>query len=304
IADKLRGTSAGHQLFRETGTPIHPMSPLCKLIWMNKHMPNIFQKTRKFIGIKEYVFFRLFRAYVVDYSIASATGLLDIHKLQWSELALSKAGITEKKLSSLVSVDYVLTLDDEATACRWGVPIGTPFVIGASDGCLANLGVGATTPGIASVTVGTSGAIRVVTDRSSTDSKERVFSYILRSGEFVVGGAINNAGVVRKWFIEQFMSELAQLSLGMDSAALFDNEVRSIAPGSDGLIFLPYVTGERAPYWDANAKGVYFGIQLQHNRAHFARAMIEGMLFALLSVGVALEETTQPIEIIYASGGL
>ncbi|MBD1425818.1 gluconokinase [Sphingobacterium arenae] len=304
IADKLRGTSAGHQLFRETGTPIHPMSPLCKLIWMNKHMPNIFQKTRKFIGIKEYVFFRLFRAYVVDYSIASATGLLDIHKLQWSELALSKAGITEKKLSSLVSVDYVLTLDDEATACRWGVPIGTPFVIGASDGCLANLGVGATTPGIASVTVGTSGAIRVVTDRSSTDSKERVFSYILRSGEFVVGGAINNAGVVRKWFIEQFMSELPQLSLGMDSAALFDNEVRSIAPGSDGLIFLPYVTGERAPYWDANAKGVYFGIQLQHNRAHFARAMIEGMLFALLSVGVALEETTQPIEIIYASGGL
>src|SRR5690606_4781294 len=140
--------------------------------------------------------------------------------------------------------------------------------------------------------------------RSNTDSKERVFSYILRSGEFVVGGAINNAGVVRKWFIEQFMSELPQLSLGMDSAALFDNEVRSIAPGSDGLIFLPYVTGERAPYWDANAKGVYFGIQLQHNRAHFARAMIEGMLFALLSVGVALEEKTQPIEIIYESGGL
>ncbi|MBD1422668.1 gluconokinase [Sphingobacterium chuzhouense] len=304
IADNLRGTSAGHQLFRETGTPIHPMSPLCKLIWINKHMPNIFHKTHKFIGIKEYIFFQLFRTYVVDYSIASATGLLDIHRMHWSELALSKAGITDKQLSSLVSVDYVLTVDNEATACLWGIPIGTPFVIGASDGCLANLGVGATTPGIASVTVGTSGAIRVVTDRSNTDSKERVFSYILRPGEFVVGGAINNAGVVRKWFMEQFMSEFPQLSLGMDAAALFDNEVRSVAPGSDGLIFLPYVTGERAPYWDAKAKGVYFGIQLQHSRAHFARAMIEGMLFALLSVGIALEETTQPIEIIYASGGL
>lgn len=304
IADTLRGTSVGQNLFRQTGTPIHPMSPLCKLIWMNKHMPNIFKKAHKFIGIKEYLFFKLFRTYVVDYSIASATGLLDIHKLHWSRLALSEAGITDKHLSSLVSVDHIINLEDEAMAQQWKVRPGTPFVIGASDGCLANLGVGATKPGIASLTVGTSGAIRVVTDRSNTDAKERVFSYILRPGEFVVGGAINNAGVVRNWFKDQFMSELSQPPLSTDSAVLFDDEVRSVAPGSDGLIFLPYLTGERAPYWDAKAKGLYFGIQLQHRRAHFARAMIEGMLFALYGVGIALEETTQPIETIYASGGL
>lgn len=304
IADKLRGTSTGHNLFRQTGTPIHPMSPLCKVIWMNKHMPNIFKKTHKFIGIKEYLFFRLFRTYIVDYSIASATGLFDIHKLHWSELALSEIGITEKQLSTLVSVDHVINLEDGAMAQQWKIPLGTPFVIGASDGCLANLGVGATEPGIASLTAGTSAAIRVVTDRSNTDLKERVFSYILRPGEFVVGGAINNAGVVRNWFKDQFMSELSEPSLYADSPALFDDEVRSVAPGSDGLIFLPYLTGERAPYWDAKAKGVYFGIQLQHRRAHFARAMMEGMLFALYNVGIALEETTQPIGTIYASGGL
>jgi len=304
IADKLRGTATGHQLFRETGTPIHPMSPLCKLIWMNKHMPDIFQKAHKFIGIKEYVFFQLFGVYVVDYSIASATGLFDIHRMHWSALALSKAGITDKQLSSLVSVDYIQSVEEEMTACRWSIPVGTPFVIGASDGCLANLGVGAISPGIASVTAGTSGAIRVVTDRSNTDVKERVFSYILRPDEFVVGGAINNVGVVRNWFRDQFMPELSQMPLDMDSAVSFDDEVKSVAPGSDGLIFLPFITGERAPYWDAKAKGVYFGIQFQHSRAHFARAMMEGMLFALLSVGIALEETTQPIKIIYASGGL
>lgn len=304
IADKLKGSTIGWNLFRQTGTPIHPMSPLCKLIWMNTNMPTIFKKTHKFIGIKEYVFFRLFHTYVVDYSIASATGLLDIHTLHWSGLALSEAGITDKHLSSLVSVDHVMKVEDEAMAQRWKISVGTPFVIGASDGCLANLGVGATKPGIASLTVGTSGAIRVMTDRSNTDAKERVFSYILRPGEFVVGGAINNAGVVRNWFKDQFMSELPQSSLCTDSAALFDDEIRSVTPGSDGLIFLPYLTGERAPYWDAKAKGLYFGIQLRHRRAHFARAMLEGMLFALYSVGVALEETTQPIETIYASGGL
>ncbi len=304
IADNLKGTPAGQNLFRQTGTPIHPMSPLCKLIWMNKHMPTVFNETHKFIGIKEYLFFQLFHAYVIDYSIASATGLLDIHTLHWSKLALSEVGITDKHLSSLVSVDYVMKVEDEVIAQRWKIPVGTPFVIGASDGCLANLGVGATKPGVASLTVGTSGAIRVMTDRSNTDAKERVFSYILRPGEFVVGGAINNAGVVRNWFKDQFMSELSQSSLSTDSSALFDNEIRSVPPGSDGLIFLPYLTGERAPYWDAKAKGLYFGIQLQHRRAHFARAMIEGMLFALYNVGIALEETTQPIETIYASGGL
>ncbi|MBD1434904.1 gluconokinase [Sphingobacterium sp. DN00404] len=304
IADNLKGTPAGQNLFRQTGTPIHPMSPLCKLMWMNKHIPTVFNETHKFIGIKEYLFFRLFHAYVIDYSIASATGLLDIHTLHWSKLALSEVGITDKHLSSLVSVDYVIKVEDEAIAQRWKIPVGTPFVIGASDGCLANLGVGATKPGVASLTVGTSGAIRVMTDHSNTDAKERVFSYILRPGEFVVGGAINNAGVVRNWFKDQFMPELSQPSLGTDSSALFDDEITSVPPGSDGLIFLPYLTGERAPYWDAKAKGLYFGIQLQHRKAHFARAMIEGMLFALYNVGIALEETTQPIETIYASGGL
>src|SRR5690606_29892836 len=183
---------------------------------------------------------------------------------------LSKAGITDKQLSSLVSVDYIQSVEKEMTACRWSIPVGTPFVIGASDGCLANLGVGAISPGIASVTAGTSGAIRVVTDRSNTDVKERVFSYILRPDEFVVGGAINNVGVVRNWFRDQFMPELSQMPLDMDSAVSFDDEVKSVAPGSDGLIFLPFITGERAPYWDAKAKGVYFGIQFQHSRAHFA----------------------------------
>ncbi|PRD44997.1 gluconokinase [Sphingobacterium haloxyli] len=304
IADKLRGTSTGRELFRQTGTPIHPMSPLCKLIWMNKHTPSTFRETHKFIGIKEYIFFKLFGTYVVDYSIASATGLLDIHALHWSGLALLEAGITDEHLSSLVSVDHVIKVEDEAMAQQWKIPVGTPFVIGASDGCLANLGVGATKPGIASLTAGTSGAIRVVTDQSNTDIKERVFSYILRPGEFVVGGAINNAGVVRSWFQDEFMPGRSRSSSGTDSSVLFDDEVGSVAPGSDGLIFLPYLTGERAPYWDAKAKGLYFGIQLHHRRAHFARAVIEGMLFALYSVGIALEETTQPIETIYASGGL
>ncbi|MCL7988738.1 gluconokinase [Sphingobacterium sp. lm-10] len=304
IATALRGTEQGLDLYMQTGTPIHPMSVLCKTMWMKEHDTNTFQQAYKFIGIKEYLFFRLFGTYMIDYSIASTTGLFNIHTLNWHAPALSAAGIKPSHLSEPVSIQHSLNLENAERAAELHVPVGTPFIIGASDGCLANLGVGATHPGIASVTVGTSGAVRVISNKASADHKQRVFSYLLHSQQFVVGGAVNNGGVLRNWFRDTFMTEFAQLPEDINTSQLFDEVISSVNPGSEGLVFLPYLTGERAPHWDAKAKGVYFGIQLQHTKAHFGRAMIEGMLFALYSVALALEETTGPIHTVYASGGL
>ena len=304
IASALRETAQGLDLYMQTGTPIHPMSVLCKIIWMKQDAEDIFKQAHKFIGIKEYLFFRLFGEYIIDHSIASTTGLFDIQKLAWYAPALSEAGISANHLSKPVSIHHISKLKDADLAAEMHVPVGTPFIIGGSDGCLANLGVGATRPGIASVTVGTSGAVRVISNSASADQKQRVFRYLLRSKEFVVGGAVNNGGVLRNWFRDTFMTEFAQLPSDINTSLLFDEVISSVNPGSDGLVFLPYLTGERAPHWDANAKGVYFGIQIQHTKAHFGRAMIEGMLFALYSVALALEETTGPIHTIYASGGL
>lgn len=304
VAAALKETPEGLDLYLKTGTPIHPMSVLCKIRWMKQHAKDTFERAHKYIGIKEYLFFRLFGNYVIDHSIASTTGLFDIEHLNWYEPALSAAGIQSNQLSEPVAIQHTMHLQDAERAAALGVPVGTPFVIGASDGCLANLGVGATHPGIASVTVGTSGAVRVISNNASADQKQRVFSYLLHPKQFVVGGAVNNGGVLRNWFRDTFMTELTHLPEDINTSRLFDEVINSVNPGSDGLVFLPYLTGERAPHWDANAKGVYFGIQLQHTKGHFGRAMIEGMLFALYSVALALEETTGPIHTIYASGGL
>ncbi|MGV3763361.1 gluconokinase [Parapedobacter sp.] len=300
FAEELKRTDKGLDIYLKTGTPIHAMSPLCKLCWLRAEMPAIFQAARKFISIKEYVFHRLFGRYIVDESIASATGLFDIHAFQWYRPALAWAGISAAQLSDPVPITYTLSGLPAQLASVMGIPEDTPFVVGASDGCLANLGAGAVAPGDAAVTIGTSGAIRMVVETPQTDKKARTFCYVLTKRLFVVGGAVNSGGMVFRWYRDHFGGGALG---GTHAYQQLVAEASTVAPGADGLLFLPYLAGERAPHWDANAKGVFFGVQLHHTKAHFTRAVLEGIVYGLYSVGKALEEIAGPIKVIHANGG-
>lgn len=304
-AETLKNSKTGHEIYMKTGAPIHPMLPLCKLEWMKDNMKESFIKTYKFISVKEYVFFRLYGKYVVDYSIASATGLFDIYDLKWNKDALEIAGISEDKLSMPVSTTDVFRGMDKKYADLMGIDAQTPFIIGASDGCLANLGANAVKPGDAAVTIGTSGAIRITSDKPKNDESERIFSYILTEDHFVLGGPVNNGGIIFRWFRDNFSKEeISQAeTLGIDSYELLTKVASKVPAGANGLIFLPYLLGERAPHWDANSRGVFFGINITHKREHFLRALLEGVIFGIYSVGKALEETTGDINTIYANGG-
>ncbi|MBU3182468.1 gluconokinase [Clostridium psychrophilum] len=305
ISESIKNSKMGHEIYMKTGTPIHPMSPLCKIKWIKDNMKEVFDNTSKFISIKEYVFFKLFGKYVVDYSIASATGLFDIYELKWNKNSLEVAGINGDKLSLPVSPTKVFKKMDKKYADLMGIDVDTAFVIGASDGCLANLGANAIKPGDAAVTIGTSGAIRIIADKPKNDESERIFSYILTEDHFVLGGPVNNGGIIFRWFRDNFSQiELSKAkSLGIDTYELLTKEAAKVPAGANGLIFLPYLLGERAPHWDANSKGVYFGINITHKREHFLRALLEGVIFGIYSVGKALEETTGNIDTIYATGG-
>ncbi|MGE0995291.1 FGGY family carbohydrate kinase, partial [Bacillus sp. GMa5/2] len=168
-AEKIKNDMNGHEIYLRTGTPIHPMSPLSKLVWLQNEQAELFAKSYKFISIKEYVFYKLYKEYVIDYSIASATGMFNLKSLKWDEEVLHVAGITDEKLSKLVPTTHSLTGLDEELAKEMNVLVSTPFVVGASDGVLSNLGVNAIDPGVVAVTIGTSGAIRAVTNRPVTD---------------------------------------------------------------------------------------------------------------------------------------
>ncbi|WP_161890648.1 gluconokinase [Pontibacter russatus] len=301
----LKESAAGFDIYLHTGTPLHPMSPLPKLCWLREHEPDVFHSASKFIGIKEYVFFMLFGEYKVDYSIASATGLFNIFSFEWHQEALEVAGITAERLSEPVPPTYVFRNMLPAYATLLGIPASLPFVIGASDGCLANLGSNAVRTGGAVVTIGTSGAIRVMAKKPATDKKERIFSYILTEQHFVLGGAVNNGGVVLRWCRDNFYTlEAAAARLKhTDPYDLLNEKAAAVPAGSDGLVFLPYLLGERAPIWDPLARACFFGVHYNHTREHFLRAMMEGVIFGMYSVGLALEQTVGPVEVIYANGG-
>ncbi|THU40013.1 gluconate kinase [Niastella caeni] len=299
-ADALKQSPVGSDIYRHTGTPVHPMSPLCKLMWLRDQQPEIFAAAHKFISIKEFIFYRFFNQYLVDHSIASATGLFDIDKKTWYAPALAAAGITSDHLSQPVPATHVVTGLNTTYAKLLGITGDMPFVIGASDGCLANLGSNATQPGDLSVTIGTSGAVRMIATRPAYDLQERIFNYILTDELYVSGGAINNGVVLLKWYAEHFLQK-PFTSAG--DLTWFVEQAAQAPAGADGLLFLPYLLGERAPVWDAAAKGVFFGVHAGHTQAHFMRAIIEGINYALYQVAASVQEAVGQWQHIYASGG-
>ncbi|WP_205512731.1 gluconokinase [Longitalea arenae] len=299
-ANALKQSAAGREIYRHTGTPIHPMSPLCKIMWLRDHEPALFAVTHKFISIKEFVFHRFFGEYLVDFSIASATGLFDIFHKTWYEPALAAAGITPARLSQPVPTTHVVSRQQKPFPERLHLVADAPFIIGASDGCLANLGSHATEPGDLSITIGTSGAVRMMASEPAWDKQERIFNYILTNERYVSGGAINNGVVLLKWYTEKFLHKPFASAKDLQ---WFVEQAAQAPAGADGLLFLPYLLGERAPIWDAVAKGVFFGVQAGHTQAHFMRAIIEGINYALYQVASSVQETIGAIQHIYASGG-
>jgi len=302
----LKQDPASHGIYRRTGTPIHAMSPLIKLIWLRHEQPDLFKRTAKFISIKEFVFYRLCGQYLVDYAIASATGLMNLETLTWDQESIEIAGIKKQQLSQIVPTTHIVNGIDAKYAEAMGIAQNTPFAIGASDGVLSNLGVDAIAPGVVAVTVGTSGAVRAVVDRPWTDLEERLFCYALTDKHWVIGGAVNNGGIVFRWMRDQLCSvETAAIEeLGQNPYDMMTDLAQTVAPGSDGLIFYPYMVGERAPIWDANASGSFIGLTFRHTKAHLIRAMLEGIGFNLYMVLQALEDAIGQPKSVRATGGM
>jgi gluconokinase len=303
--ERLKKNGVGHSLYLRTGTPIHPMSPLPKLLWLREMMPDLFKQATRFISIKEYLFHRWFNRYIVDHSIASATGLLNLDRLQWDEDALALIGITENHLSEIVPTTYVLRGIDITFAQAMGIHSDTPVVIGANDGVLANLGVGAIAPSQIAITIGTSSAVRSVVFQPITDPQGRTFCYALAADRWVIGGPSNNGGMVLRWLRDEFcQAEVEQAKArNVDAYDVMIEQVADIPPGAEGLICLPFLSGERAPYWNANARGIFFGLGLNHHRSHLIRSVMEGILFSVYNISRVLTEWVQPTQEIYASGG-
>ncbi len=288
-ARALEDSPMAEKIYSVTGTPIHPMSPLVKIVWLKNMQPAIFQQTDKFMSLKSYIIQQLTGACVIDHSLSSATGLLDIYKREWDKTALEYAGIRTSQLPDPVPINYSPGKLLTQYRVSLGLPAATKILVGSSDGCFATLGAGVWDDYKATVTIEDSAAVRVVGTCVLIDKKQRLFNYILDDTHYVSGGPSNSGGIVFEWFAKQFgdFKEAYDLETCMEDLM---KEASMVDPGSERLLFLPYLLGERAPIWNAHARGVFFGVNINHERKHFARAVIEGIMYQMFSIGKMLQE--------------
>lgn len=295
-AKDLRAQEGGRlarELHFATGTPVHPMAPMVKLAWFREHESRLHQEAVWWCGLKDYVLHRFSGRFVTDHSCASATGLLDIRTLAWHGGALAVAGIEENRLPDLVDPLDIVELG-APMAAELGLPAGLPITVGAGDGPLANLGVGAVSPGTAALSVGTSGALRVTRSGPAVDEHCRVFSYALADGLWVVGGAVSNGGLVTQWAADTF---------GVADVGVLLNDAAALPADYDGLIALPYLLSERAPWWDPDPRGALLGLRREHGPAAITRALVDGVARQLAIVRDSVLSTGAAVDTVLATGG-
>ncbi|MBN2033559.1 MAG: gluconokinase [Deltaproteobacteria bacterium] len=289
------------QIYEETGCPVHGMYPLYKIMWLRDERPDVFRQALRYVSAKEYVFSCLTGEYLVDYSLAAGSGLLNTHSLKWNALCLDLANIREERLSSLCSPLTIHTGLKPGLARRMGIPSEVPIVLGSSDAVNSSLGAGAVYPWQATCMVGTSGALRVISPRPILDERTRSWCYAVDESHWLVGGAINNGGVALSWLKDCLNKALPHLkTLSFEDILALAGQVKA---GAGGVVCLPFFAGERSPNWNLNARAVFFGMTLEHDGRHLARSLLEGIAFRFKNLHGVLAEIGVEIKQVIASGG-
>ncbi len=300
----LRGLPLAHQLYGETGCPVHGMYPLYKVMWLRDKRRDVFEKTWRYVSAKEYVVARLTGEYLVDYCLAAGSAFLHSQTLHWNPLCLEMAGIREDQLSTLCSPFTVHKGLNSEFARKIGIREDVPVVVGSSDAANSNLGAGSVHARQATCMVGTSGAFRVISPRPILDEKARSWCYAIDQGHWLVGGAINNGGVALSWLRDCLNQAASHLSPG---PGLSFEDVIALAgnakTGAGGVICLPFFAGERSPNYNLNARALFFGVTLEHGVSHLARALLEGIAFRFKTLKEVLTDVGVDVREIRASGG-
>jgi gluconokinase len=304
-AGRLAGDHDGSAVFRRTGCPAAALYYPARILWHREHRPDVINGAGKFVSIKEFIVRRLVGKWVTDRSHASSNGLLDTRSLSWDEPLLSALGIDAEQLPELVDSDQVAGELMEDGAKEMGLPGGIPVVAGAGDGGLANLGAGAIDPGQAVVTIGASGAARKILSEPWLDPEERMWLYHLAPGLWYAGGAVNSGGIVLRWLRDGLLSDERDRALdrGQEPYERIIGMADAAGPGAEGLMFLPFLHGERTPYWNPSARGVMFGLAPHHGKAHVARAVLEGICMSMAHVHELLKASPGGVAGIRATGG-
>jgi len=278
---------------------------LTKLLWVRENEPQLWARVRHIMLPKDYVRFRLTGERAIDLADASGTLLLDVAKRAWSAEVLSGTGIEKSFLPALYESPDVCGKINAEGAAATGLKIGTPVVAGAGDQAAGAVGMGIVRAGVVSATIGTSGVVFAATDRPALDPRGRLHTFCHAiPGRWHVMGVTQAAGLSLRWFRDTFgLSSAASSQTNRDPYEFLSEEAATAPPGAEGLLWAPYLMGERTPHLDPNARGALAGITPSHRRAHIVRAILEGVAFSLKDSFSIFEEMKVPVTQIRLGGG-
>jgi xylulokinase len=287
------------QVYRTTGTRITPSCSAAKFLWIQRHQPEIYDRTHLFLQVKDYAAFLLTGVAASDFSDASNTNLFDLAARAWSTDLVAASGLGPAKLPPLFPSTTVIGHVTAEAAALTGLLAGTPVVIGGGDGACATVGAGAVHPGDAYINVGSSAWLAVTARRPLLDPEMRTFNLAHLDPELVMAlGSMQAAGGAFDW-LERLLRGDAEGDLH-DELSL---TAASVPPGADGLLFLPYLLGERSPYWNPQARGAFVGLTMTHGRPEMARAVLEGVALNLRLILDALQAQEIKIPVMRLIGG-
>lgn len=277
-----------------------------KILWLRNHEPQHYEQLTQVLLPKDYVRFRLTGEYATEVSDASGTLLLDVKNRCWCQPLLDRLEIDARWLPQVYESEEVSGQLQTAAAQRLGLPAGIPVVGGGGDQAAGAVGNGIVSRGVISATMGTSGVVFAHSDNVQIDAAGRVhtFCHAVR-GKWHVMGVVLSAGGSFQWYRNQLgqVEQAAALSMGVDPYALLTAEAAQAPAGSEGLFFLPYLTGERTPHADPDARGAWIGLTLRHGRSHLVRSVIEGATFAMRDCLEIIRGMNIPVQQIRLSGG-
>ena len=277
-----------------------------KILWVRNNEPENYAKCRHILLPKDYVRFMLTGEYATEVSDASGMQLLDVPNRRWSEEICSALDIDMSMLAKVYESCEVTGYITEGAAALTGLKAGTPVAGGAGDNAAAAVGTGVVRDGRAFTTIGTSGVVFAHTSKVSIDPKGRVHTCCAAvPGAWHIMGVTQGAGLSLKWFRDNFCAAEKETAraMGVDEYYLMDKQAEKIAIGSDRLLYLPYLMGERTPHLDPDARGVFFGLSAMHTRPHMLRAVMEGVAYSLRDCVEVCREMGQNVSDMMACGG-
>ncbi|WLR51656.1 xylulokinase [Bacillus tianshenii] len=305
-AAMLKDQLGMEKVYRITGHRISSSYSGAKLKWIKNNQPELYQQAYKALQAKDFLVQRLTGQFATDYSDASGMNLLDISTKEWSEEILKAWEIDEAILPDVYPSTHVIGKVTDKAAEETGLTPGTPVVIGGGDGCCAAAGVGVVAEGDAFTYIGSSAWVALATEKPLFDPEMKTYTWVhLDETKYSPNGTMQAAGASYQWIRDHLYSNEHKLAKQNDESIyhLMNNFAEQSPPGSNRLLYLPYLMGERAPRWNPDARGTFLGLHVKHNRSDMTRAVMEGVTFNLNVILKALIQAGASIDKMWILGG-